>query len=60
MISVRVMWTEREERQESLEITKIILRALREHGYKTKRSRIVPNRKNPGGRIFIKLRKKIK
>jgi len=52
-VTVRIMWNDEHDKDLAAEIAKIVLVALREHGFTVNKSKVYRNRKNTGGRIYI-------
>jgi hypothetical protein len=54
-ITIRVMWDNPLYKDEAIRIMKEIERVLSERGYRLSRPEFRRNRKNPGGRIYIRV-----
>lgn len=56
MISLRLMYNEKEEKKKALKLAKLLIETLEKKGYVAKTNmKIYRNRKNSGGRIYISL-----
>lgn len=56
MISLRLMYNEKEEKKKALKLAKLLIETLEKKGYVVKTNmKIYRNRKNSGGRIYISL-----
>ncbi|MEM3964411.1 MAG: hypothetical protein QW584_01645 [Thermofilaceae archaeon] len=56
MISLRLMYSEKEERREALRLAKLLVKTLEKKGYAVKTDlKVYKNRKNSGGRIYLSL-----
>uniref|UniRef100_A0A7C4H7P6 Uncharacterized protein n=1 Tax=Ignisphaera aggregans TaxID=334771 RepID=A0A7C4H7P6_9CREN len=59
MITIRLMYSEKNEKKEALKLAKYLVKMLEKKGYNVKsNSKIYRNKKNNGGRIYISLEKK--
>lgn len=60
MISLRLMYSEKEERREALRLAKLLVKTLEKKGYAVKTDlKVYKNRKNSGGRIYLSLERKL-
>ncbi|MEM1694283.1 MAG: hypothetical protein QXE75_03625 [Sulfolobales archaeon] len=58
MISLRLMYSDKDERKEALKLAKFLMRVLEKRGYIVKSNmKMYKNRRNDGGRIYISLKK---
>ncbi|MEM1829930.1 MAG: hypothetical protein QXH21_08210 [Ignisphaera sp.] len=58
MISLRLMYSDKDERKEVLKLAKFLMRVLEKRGYIVKSNmKMYKNRRNDGGRIYISLKK---
>jgi len=56
MITLRLMYSEKEERREALKLAKLLMKTLEKKGYAVKTNlKVYKNRKNGGGRIYLSL-----
>ncbi|MEM1695161.1 MAG: hypothetical protein QXU26_01550 [Thermofilaceae archaeon] len=56
MITLRLMYSEKEERREALKLAKLLVKTLEKKGYDVKTNlKVYKNRKNSGGRIYLSL-----
>jgi len=55
-IDIRVMWYSDDDREIALEIAKELYKILKARGYIVKRSKVYPNRRHDGARIYLRIR----
>jgi len=57
MVEIRIMYVNEEEKREWEKITEIVKKALVEHGYHIVKEKYLPNKREPGQRVYIHVRK---